>query len=99
MVIRMYQDPVPLFAVRTALRAIGEPEEALRALETTKFVDEYVLHDLIDRRERGPNAVPELINRHLPAGTPAQFAADCACAMPASDSSTRLVNARIRVFS
>jgi hypothetical protein len=30
-VIRMYQDPVPLFAVRTALRAIGEPEEVLRA--------------------------------------------------------------------
>ncbi len=29
-VIRMYQDPVPLFAVRTALRAIGEEEETLR---------------------------------------------------------------------
>jgi cyanophycin synthetase len=37
-------------------------------------VDEYVLHDLKDRRGRAENEVPQLLMRGLPANTPCQIA-------------------------
>jgi cyanophycin synthetase len=46
------------------------------ASATVPFVDEYVLHDLKDRRERRENEVPELIRSRLPSNLPSAVAPD-----------------------
>jgi cyanophycin synthetase len=44
------------------------------ASATVPFVDEYVLHDLLDRRGRAPNEVPQLLKSRLPGNIPMEFA-------------------------
>ncbi|HYE20709.1 MAG TPA: cyanophycin synthetase [Tepidisphaeraceae bacterium] len=43
---------------------------------TVPVVDQYVLHDLGDRRERAVNEVPELLKARLPANVPVEIVAD-----------------------
>jgi cyanophycin synthetase len=54
------------------------PDEDLRATvkASLSFVDEYVLHDLGDRRGRAPNEVPELLASCLPKEKRVEYAAD-----------------------
>jgi cyanophycin synthetase len=58
---------------RRTVMVLGLPgdrrnEDILATFEETRpFVDEYILHDLIDRRERACNEVPEMMRSRLPA--------------------------------
>lgn len=67
---------------RRTLLILGLPgdrrdEDLIASLKATiSFADAYILHDLEDRRGRAENAVPELLCRQLPPGTPCEIVAD-----------------------
>src|SRR5205085_9185924 len=43
---------------------------------TFGFVDEYLLHDCGERRERQPNEVPHLLKARIPANVPCEIASN-----------------------
>ncbi len=73
-------DAMPKDGARRTLMVIGLPGDrrdvdlSATFQATLPFVDEYVLHDLKDRRGRAENEVPQLLMRGLPADTPCQIA-------------------------
>jgi cyanophycin synthetase len=79
---RAIAEALPRDSSRRTLMVIGLPgdrrdEDILATVqETLPFVDEYVLHDLKDLRERAALEVPRLMRSCLAPGTPYHFATD-----------------------
>ena len=75
-------EALPRKANRRTVMVIGLPgdrrdEDLLATVkETLPFVDEFVFHDLKDRRNRAENEVPMLMRSCLEPGTPHEFAQD-----------------------
>ncbi|KFE60787.1 cyanophycin synthetase [Hyalangium minutum] len=75
-------EALPRTEGRRTLMAIGLPgdrrdEDILATFqETLSFVDEYVLYDLKDRRDRAALEIPQMMKSCLPPGTPFHFAKD-----------------------
>ncbi|HLL81995.1 MAG TPA: cyanophycin synthetase, partial [Longimicrobium sp.] len=66
--------------LRRTLMVLGLPgdrrneELVATALAAVPFVDEFVLYDLADLRERAPGEVPRLLGSELPHETPREYA-------------------------
>jgi cyanophycin synthetase len=63
----------------TVLALPGDRREAdliATAQATVPFTSRYILHDLLDRRERAENEIPELLRQNLPASIPSEIVSD-----------------------
>src|SRR5215831_13905057 len=73
-------EAVQALGQRRTVLVLGLPgdrrdDDLAAAVEATRsFADEYILHDLTDRRERAAYEVPRLLRRHLPAHIPCAYA-------------------------
>ncbi|MCC7445898.1 MAG: cyanophycin synthetase [Anaerolineae bacterium] len=80
--IRALGEAVQALGERKTVMVIGLPgdrrDEDIRAVidATLSFANEYIFHDLQDRRERAENEVPKLMQSRLPAGVPSHIAPD-----------------------
>lgn len=80
--IKALGEAVPPGGERRNIMVVGLPgdrrdEDILATVQATlPFVDEYVLHDLRDRRERAENEVPLLMRSCLKPGTPHEIVPD-----------------------
>jgi len=75
-------EAVKALGARKTVMVIGLPgdrrdADILATVDATlPFINEYVFHDLQDRRERAENEVPQLMQSRLPAGVPSHIVQD-----------------------